>query len=248
MPGGPLRLVGEPQGVVSTALGIGTVLPTTSMPENPAPQPGSERERADFRDFLEPIWARKWLILALVAAVTAGTYLYYDAKPRIYSASTKIFVETSAIDRVLYGSVGLRDDRNVQNQATLLLTRGTAELVAKKIGFEGDVGALLGNVEATALEGSDFVQISATARSPEAAADQANGFAEAFIESRSSAARNKAREARELAERQLEAVPETAQTREQRDAFRTDIRRYRAIEGVPSGNARHSAACGPTSS
>src|SRR5213592_4521358 len=45
----------------------------------------------DPRAYLRPIWARKWYILAAVVLVTAGTYVYFNHKPRQYNASAQVY-------------------------------------------------------------------------------------------------------------------------------------------------------------
>ena len=41
-----------------------------------------DREEAvDLRQYVRPVWRRKWLILAIVVLLTGGTYAYYERKP-----------------------------------------------------------------------------------------------------------------------------------------------------------------------
>lgn len=198
-----------------------------------------EPESADLRDYFRPVWQRKWLILAVVVIVTAGTYVFYDQKPRIYQSSTKIYVEASQVDQILFNSnvATFRDDRNTQNQATLLKTRETARVVAQKIGWKGAPEALLGLVTASADTGTDFLTITARGDTPQEAADIANGFANAFIEVRSAAARDRARTASQLAQGQLDALPKTSDFEEQRQELQTKIQQYKVVQDVPSGSA-----------
>jgi succinoglycan biosynthesis transport protein ExoP len=205
-------------------------------------------ETADLRDYLRPIWQRKWLILFVLAAVTAGTYLYYENKPNQYRSSAKIFVEASSVDRILFGGTAFRDDRNTQNQATLLRTTEAAENVAKKLGTGDSPGSLLASVTVTAEGGTDFVNVVATAGSAQKAADIANGFAQAFIDLRSQSVRDKAKQARTVAERELETVPQGQAFRTRRDDLRGQIGRLRVIEGIPTGGAEIVEAAQPAGS
>src|SRR5688572_8343094 len=43
-------------------------------------------QNLDVRDYLRPLWARRYLILGLVVIVTIGTYVYYDRQPDQFSA------------------------------------------------------------------------------------------------------------------------------------------------------------------
>jgi Mrp family chromosome partitioning ATPase/capsular polysaccharide biosynthesis protein len=154
----------------------------TSPRTNSSPQP----ETTDFRDYVRPIWAHKFMILVLVAAVTAGTYWYYNRQPRVYQSSTQVFVGTTDSS----AAPELGDDRVLVNQAQLLRTPKVAARVAKDIGFKGDPSALLGAISVTPTTGSDFLLLTGTAGDPNFAALVANGFAEAFIHARSDDAAN----------------------------------------------------------
>src|SRR3954454_8563438 len=117
-------------------------------------------ETTDFRDYVRPIWAHKFLILILVTVVTAGTYWHYNKQPRVYSTSTQVYVGSS-------DSAGsAADDRALANQARLLQTPEVAARVAKQLKFPGDPRELLGTVAVSPLTGTDSLQITATAGDP----------------------------------------------------------------------------------
>lgn len=139
-------------------------------------------ETTDFRDYVRPIWAHKLMILFLVAAVTGGTYWYYDRQPRVYQSATQVFVGSTTADAA---TVAAADDRVLVNQAALLRTPKVAQRVATQIGFQGDPNALLGLISVVPTSGSDFLQLVGTANDPNLAAQVANGFAKAFIDARS---------------------------------------------------------------
>src|SRR5919199_647135 len=131
----------------------------------PPPRPTSESghgETLDFRDYVRPVWAHKWLIGFLVAIATVGTYFYYERKPPVYESSTKVFVETQAS--------GTDADRVISDQIPLVKTDAVAARVARRISFRGNPRALLGNVSATGSQGSDFITISTSASKPQMAA------------------------------------------------------------------------------
>src|SRR3954451_8361026 len=133
------------------------------------------REGTDVRRYVEPIRSRWWLILAIVAIATAATYLYYDHKPKEYTASSDVYVQTSPLDRALFGdNTGADPDRNNQNQAKLLLSRTVAEQVAQRLRFKGDPAELLGAVKVKVTSGADFVNVKATQPTPRDAARLAN--------------------------------------------------------------------------
>jgi succinoglycan biosynthesis transport protein ExoP len=148
-----------------------------------SPRPNSQpaSETTDLRDYVRPIWAHKVMILVLVAAVTAGTYWYFNRQPRVYQSQTQVFVGTTDNS----SSTAAAGDRSLANQAELLQTPRVAALVAKNIGYRGNPGALLGAIRVVPTTGSDFLQLIGTAGDPNVAAQVANGFAKAFIDARS---------------------------------------------------------------
>src|SRR5260370_38056609 len=129
----------------------------------------------DLQDYLRPIWSRKWMILLIVVAATAATYYYYSRQPKVYQASTVVYLQPSALDQAL-GNTQPGTDRNTQDQSTLIQSRAVAGQAAKLLHYRGDPGNLLGQVTASAATGADFVTISATASTPDQAARIANAF------------------------------------------------------------------------
>ena len=52
-------------------------------------------------DYLRPVWRFKWIVLVIVAAVAFGVYKYFDAKPRVFTTASVIYVGPSSADAVL---------------------------------------------------------------------------------------------------------------------------------------------------
>jgi Mrp family chromosome partitioning ATPase/capsular polysaccharide biosynthesis protein len=195
--------------------------------------------RVDPRAYLRPVWARKWLILLILVAATGATYYHYERQPKVYEASTQIFVQTSAVDQVLGGSVTYVDNARVTaNQAKLIATRQVAESVASKLGFRGDPGALLGDLETTSAEDTDFVTITTRANSPGDAAARANAFAEAFGEVRSSSNRERLQQALGQARAELSSLPRGEEAAAARDEALSRVRQLEAVTQLPSGGAQ----------
>jgi succinoglycan biosynthesis transport protein ExoP len=193
-------------------------------------------EGVDPREFVRPMWTRKWLIAIVVVAATGLAYYLSERKPDQFTAGTRLFVQASEIDDPLGVQAAPQDDRNTNNQATLLQTRSVASEVARRLRFAGDPGELLSSVKVTPETGTDFVEISATRGSPEDAARVANAFAQAFIDLRAAAQRARIRHARELAERELAKLPRGESTRSARQTLQSQIRRYEVIEALPAGS------------
>jgi Mrp family chromosome partitioning ATPase len=192
-----------------------------------------ESENQDLREYLRPIWAHKILILVLVLVGTAGTYKYYDGKPRTYTTSTTVFVgDPGGADT----GFAPNSERALQNQARLLRTRSVATRVAKKIGYRGDPGVLLAYVNATAAKDTDFLVVSSTGGDPRLVAALANAFAQAFIDMRSSARRQALQQELAALQKQFDgAAPgDIAYKR----SIRGRINQLELSAATPSGEAR----------
>jgi Mrp family chromosome partitioning ATPase/capsular polysaccharide biosynthesis protein len=179
------------------------------------------------------------MILAIVVLATGGTYLYYDSKPKEYTASTDLYVQTSPLDRALFGTDSAIDpDRNNTDQAKLLRSRSVAEAVARRLHYQGDPADLQGGIDVRTSTGSDFVTISATQGTPVAAARLANAFATAFIAVRRAATRNDITAARQVAEEELSRLSNNSANADARTTLTARVRRLRVIEGLPTGSAQ----------
>jgi Mrp family chromosome partitioning ATPase len=198
----------------------------------------STAQSVDLRQYLRPVWARKWWILLVVVAATAATYLYYDDQPRLYRASTSIFIQTSELEQALNQGSGYTDDRTTANQASLLMTSVVAQKAARIVGYTGsNPRALFGQLQVTPRGGQDFIDLTVTDGDPQRAARLANAFATAFIETRSDELRAKVRRARIAAQRELSTIPRTDLTKTTRESLQSRIRQLQAVESLPSGNA-----------
>lgn len=214
---------------IGPSLASGTMVPDSVLPQ-----------RVDPRAYLRPIVARRWLVLLIVVASTAATYLYFDHQARTYEASTQIFVESSAVDQAVGdGGVTLVDSARVTaNQAKLVSTRSVAENVAKKIGFRSDPGVLLKSLTVTTSPDTDFVTIMTTAGTPKDAAIRANAFATAFSEVRSSSNRRRLNDALTQARAELQSLAPGKQTAAARSDASSRVRQLEAITALPAGGAQ----------
>lgn len=194
---------------------------------------------ADLREFVRPIWRRRWLVVAVIVVTTIATYVYNERKPSQYRSSTQIFLQASEVDQALNGAGGsLQGDRNIVNQASLLRTPAIARIVAKDIGYRGDPGALLGVITVTPSTGSDFLVISAVDGTSTGAATIANGFARAFIDNQNATTRAQITRALATARRQLGLLPVIVANTEARATLRTRISSLEALNGLSTGGAK----------
>jgi capsular exopolysaccharide synthesis family protein len=132
-------------------------------------------------DYLRPVWRFKWLVLLLIAAAVAGTYVYYAHKPKVFETSTELYVGTSQLETLLQ-QFNNQSPTSIADDARLVTTPQVAARVAQDLHLDVSPDALLGSVTATSAGTTDFLVIGAQASSPALAANLANGFAHAYLE------------------------------------------------------------------
>lgn len=212
-----------------------------SLASSPSSDLRPVSETTDLRDYFRPLWTHKWLVLAIVVVATAATYLYTNHKPRRYKTSTSLYLQVSDLDQALEGlggSAPVDPDRNAQNLAILLRSRAVGVEAAKRYGPGATAGSILGSVSATPSTGSDFLGITATAGSGEAAARIANSVAQAFIDVRGKVSQQKVQVAIASAQRELSTLPRTPENALTRRSLAARIRRLQGIAALPSANAQ----------
>jgi Mrp family chromosome partitioning ATPase/capsular polysaccharide biosynthesis protein len=126
-------------------------------------------------DYVRPLTSRIWLILLAVVLATGGVYAYYRHQPNVYTSNTMVYVQDLG-NPVTGNQNPVATDRQVQDDATLLDSRGTAALVATKLGWKGTTQDLLNRVALSSRAGEDFVEVTATGSTAQQAANIANGF------------------------------------------------------------------------
>jgi hypothetical protein len=135
----------------------------------------------DFRDVVTPV-ARRWKLVAAVTALVAlGTAGYGLVQPTMFTASSTLTVFPITLDPLSSSSAS--QTVNITTEREVLGSTEVARIAA----------AALGHVDATTLDrsssveapsGSQVLEVSATAGSPERAAEWANALAAAYLEFR----------------------------------------------------------------
>jgi Mrp family chromosome partitioning ATPase/capsular polysaccharide biosynthesis protein len=194
-------------------------------------------ESIDLRELLRPLRSRWWLILALVATATAGTYLYYASKPKRYTASTELLIRASEADAGFSSSDA---SRTAKDLVRLLKSSPVVEQVQRDAGVSGQVSA-------SASTDSDFVTVTATAGSPNHAARLAHAYADALVASRRGQLRKDTEEALITARRDLALLPAGRVKADSRSALRSRINNLEAALTVPGAGAERVGQARPPS-
>lgn len=138
----------------------------------------------------------RWLIM-LIALLLGGLggAAYLEVTPDRYEATTSLVV-SPVVSNPLTGS---RDDVNIRTEQEILGSREVARRAVSALGNDGTGEVLRGEVSVAAPMGSQILQVTVRADSPEEAAEGADAIAAAYLELRKEAAGN-------VTERYLESV------------------------------------------
>jgi Mrp family chromosome partitioning ATPase/capsular polysaccharide biosynthesis protein len=193
-----------------------------------------ERASPEFtwRDYLGPVIARRWLVLAIVIAVAGATYAYYSRKPPVYQASTELYLGVPA-DPALNTTAAASSPRALQDDAGLITTTELAAVVARHIGYTGPPADLLGDVTAIPANNADFILVTAQARTPRRAARLANAFTRAYIRTTTAQGRRSISSSIASLQKQLRQLPKRPANALVRSNLSTQIQQLRATE--PTG-------------
>ncbi len=168
-----------------------------------------------------PIWRRKWLILAVGLLVAAGTYFYYKHQRPHYQATTQVYLGAGAEEQVSLTGSGTTPKKSTQleptAQAVLInsaIIKGPvrAQLHAQRHDRSVKT-ALTGKVKAKASEKSQFITITAEARSAIGAALLANVTAQAYVKRQNAKYRHGIEAAIALTRRQTRRIEATEEAR-----------------------------------
>jgi Mrp family chromosome partitioning ATPase len=156
-----------------------------------------------------PIWRRKWLILLVGILVAAATYLYYRHQPTVYTASTQIYLGGGTEEQGLLNTTQSKitlNDRDVTDQATLIDSNSLGEPVHRRLRSEHHLAAARGKAHASAAGSSDFITITAEARTSKGAEQLADAYAAAYVKRQHTHYRREVRAAIAATRRQLTRI------------------------------------------
>jgi len=168
----------------------GPVQPTPMNPYGSAWAEEAEPE-IDIMEYVRLVWAKKWLVLAVLVATIVFATTWALTRPEMYRASTKITIQPPpqlSNNQFDLAMSWWQMDRIIADQVEVLRTRALAERVVNKLGLEshpafagGDaIGALLSGISAKPVEGTFVIDVSLVGRQQDAIAEWLNIYIEEY--------------------------------------------------------------------
>lgn len=192
-------------------------------------------------DHLRAVRTRWPLILLVAGLVTATALAVSLSGDKRYDATVKLLISgQEPINSLLNpSSTGSTNDpeRDLNTGVEVIEAGGTAHAVRRVLGLRRSPDDLLDQVEAKASTSSDIVSLTARDRSPTLAADIANAFAEAYVDSRLSSARRRYRQAADLAVTQLSTLSEAERAAPEGQALQTRRRELQIAGALQTGGS-----------
>ncbi|WP_426623022.1 polysaccharide biosynthesis tyrosine autokinase [Leifsonia sp. McL0607] len=138
------------------------------------------RELRDFISMLRRHLVGEVLILLATIAVVA---VFTALQPRVYTATASGLAQAASGESL---SMALAGDSLAKSRAETYVRVATSDAVAKRaaeiLGNKRSIGELLGNIRATLPSDTAVIEISASASTPEGAAELANAWVQALAD------------------------------------------------------------------
>lgn len=161
-------------------------------------------DRFGLQDLVRTFERHRALVLAIVIAATLATLAWQLTSPNIYRSTVSIQVELIDDTGTNQADVQARNSQRIENESKLYRSRNSAQKVVQSLGLlenpqflremggptqgnearrmDAAISTLLDMTSALSEDGSDLIEFTATARSPELAAEIANSYPEAVRE------------------------------------------------------------------
>jgi succinoglycan biosynthesis transport protein ExoP len=135
-------------------------------------------EGPDVREYLRLVRRRGWILIACVILIPLGIYLYTAQRPKVFTASTILQVQSSVDPAAVTSPTLAQGSANVQAIAQFVSTTAVSDEAARLLHLPK--GSLNGAGSATADQDTGFITITASGSTAQRATSVANAFAGAL--------------------------------------------------------------------
>ncbi|MGD0196617.1 MAG: P-loop NTPase [Solirubrobacteraceae bacterium] len=215
------------------------------------PSPGSQArdEAVDLREYLRPIWQRKWLVLAIIViaaggAAAIGKLHRATPGPNQYTVTSEIYFDVADPTSMVGISVPAAQPPTQQqmgDQAQLFLGQSITDAVYRRlhmtVGSAGSVSAGPSSKNQASFVGTSILDVTTTSSSPALAAKLANTYVDVYLASRAAAYKQAAAADAQEYTQQLDVLPNTSGNSATRNQLRADVVTLQAQAGNPQAEA-----------
>lgn len=133
----------------------------------------------DLRSYLDVLWRRKWIVIAVVVATSAVALALSVTQTPLYRATAEVLVESGTPQQIFDPVTGAYNDpaRSIQNEIEFMTSDEVADAVDEELPDAAPVSI-------TARDDADIISVSATSEDAQLAADTANTYAEVYLRER----------------------------------------------------------------
>lgn len=196
---------------------------------------------SDLLEYLRVI-RRHWKLFTLCALLVPAIAVAVSLQqPKKYEASASLLFRDPGFDQKLFGSTFFSPtqdpDREAATNVELVSLDVVAARTAKLLGGGLTTDDVSESVDVAADGRSDVVSVRALGSTPRRAATMANTFAQQYIDFRRNADRSKIREAQQLVQRQIDALPPTERRRASGAQLARRADELEVLASLQTGNA-----------
>jgi len=199
-------------------------------------------ETTDATAIFAPIWARKWLILAVAIVVGVASYLYFKHQRPKYQATTQVYLGAGSEEQGVGEKPSGKARATTATGQVPIINLIVVEKVRRRLRAEHKGALARGSkVRAKAEEKSEFLTITAEAHSGKNAALLANLTAQTYIRRQNGIHQRGIEKAIAISRRQLRRIEVTSEPKETSKATK-------AKSGAGESASSTSTAKGPSTS
>ena len=203
---------------------------------------GNSTEGGDLRDYIQPYWRRRWLVLAILILVPAAIYGASKLIPETYEASTTLQVRSTNFSSQAFTSQVSVSTGTAEGAIVLIQTTSVASKAAEELGEpKSNAGSLLEDISviaesATAGGTAEFITIASVGDTGERAADVANAFGKAITITRTQKAQSEIRRTISTLETQVDALG--GEDKLARDELISEIQNLQGLLAAQAGTTQ----------
>jgi tyrosine-protein kinase len=139
----------------------------------------SDTSPLDLRDYLSILWARKWIVLAIVATTTTVALLYSYRQTPVYTSSAEVVVLPARFDpnqpSAAFSFININTERQVANSVPV------AQIASRHLAA---LGLHPGSMSVSSIADTEALVFTGSSSNPASAQATADAYARAYLELR----------------------------------------------------------------